>query len=457
MKRFLIVILLPLSLCLLSGCGKLPADADFNSDSEAREQMLKKVIRVLRSDMDFGGRDEAILSGGNGSWDDSTRTVLSLDIKSRKGAKLLFGCVENCCAIKDITDLSPEESYLPIKSGAHELCTFKCLHIQIPDNGRSYCIEFSDEDSKSLYEYAHSLGLNSLPQSEDAATRATADFLEDVIRHLDQRIDYSGSDIIAAYKSGDEISLSALEIHEKETAELLFECIRSADAVYDITNATAPIDYRYFPVFANSYEQICSFESVIFPSPASGRIIYIAFRSEDSRALCDYLLSEAEKSPPGKVGGLYSTITELKPVVFSDSEELKAYLRENAPEGFSEFYVPDPSAFPSYSLLRIEVLGDNVSFLYMPADDVDSDWDERIGISVHFCLGDETELEDIESHRGLFIHPSGHVSSGYIYDEATGELFFVKGESLITVHVPGEINDYLDLKNIFSMKKISLE
>lgn len=108
--------------------------------------------------------------------------------------------------------------------------------------------------------------------------------IEWVIDHLKSEIAFEDNDILT-FSNG---RLYSIDIKSKETAEMLFQCIRNCRSTTDLTGAA--LEPEHLPILINGKE-IGRFERIYSEYPETGQFFYFTFTEEDSKALYEYVMA----------------------------------------------------------------------------------------------------------------------------------------------------------------------
>lgn len=106
------------------------------------------VIWQLEKEIDFTGTDIVTFQDGS---------FLSFEIKSHESAEVLYSCIRNATRLNDFTHSCLAPQAIPLLVSDACSGTFSLIYYTFPVTGRFIAFQFSDEDSKLLYEYVMSI------------------------------------------------------------------------------------------------------------------------------------------------------------------------------------------------------------------------------------------------------------------------------------------------------------
>jgi len=109
-------------------------------------------------------------------------------------------------------------------------------------------------------------------------------YTEGVIRQLEKEIEFGDRDILTFRND----SFYSIDIRTRETAEMLFRCIRNCDGILDLT--TALLAPEPLPIQING-KGVGAFEHIYAHYQETGQFIGIYFTPEDSEQLRSYVMS----------------------------------------------------------------------------------------------------------------------------------------------------------------------
>ncbi len=151
---------------------------------------------------------------------------------------------------------------------------------------------------------------------------------------------------------------------------------------------------------------------------------------------------------------VYYSLDEMKeaiinPYITESDEHIdeQVHLKE-----IEYFYMPSEDSFPFYKLFQIEVLPEFIVFYYLPENDLRGYFQYDTGITVTFCRSNVYTIESLSSQSGIF-----PTQDGILYNEANGDLSFMVDTSLMTIHVPSQLNDFDTICSAFDIIKIEIK
>ncbi len=159
--------------------------------------------------------------------------------------------------------------------------------------------------------------------------KAREKLLEEIIKLYDARIEYGEKDTITLVESEFGIHVDRFVIHTPESAEMFFNCVRNAKAVYDLTGAA--LIPEPLPVYIGDGDPIGSFDHVYIDFPPTEQFFQISFTDEDAQAFYDHAFKLGTTFLPEDIleeGGMEAALKEefLKileaQMVYGDSDEL---------------------------------------------------------------------------------------------------------------------------------------
>lgn len=182
--------------------------------------------------------------------------------------------VTEVCRVEDIPELAYPLVYVGDKiSGNNEKLYY---------SADKKILEFTLSETDSLAFLLYLTGSGSLyPEIKEF-------FIEGVIRQLQNEINFGDSDILK-FSNG---HLESIDIKTKETAEVLFECIRNCVQINDLTDANvAPMA---LPIEING-QGTGTFGMFFATYQETGQFICISFAPEDSARFQDYVMELQKK------------------------------------------------------------------------------------------------------------------------------------------------------------------
>lgn len=156
---------------------------------------------------------------------------------------------------------------------------------------------------------------------------------------------------------------------------------------------------------------------------------------------------------------------EMLPCTFCSVDEMVSHIKESSCEktkdsiendvklgSITYFYAPTVSTFPGYQLFQINVLLDYIIYYFTPCDETNKAFSYESGITVTYCRHEDITLSTLSNQVGIPIS-----DNEFLYDSDRGDISFLAETSVITIHVPKILNDYVKLKSFCSVEKITID
>lgn len=148
---------------------------------------------------------------------------------------------------------------------------------------------------------------------------------------------------------------------------------------------------------------------------------------------------EFSSSRFGSVDEIVKRVQEITMGGVSTSIEKEIKLGE-----LTEIYAPKDNAFPEYRLLQIEVFSEQIVYYFMPEkyySAVENNekpiFQYDCGITVTYHRNNTVTLESLSTQVGIDIS-----EDQILFDPERGDISFVEGDSLITIHIPESLKQY---------------
>jgi len=111
------------------------------------------------------------------------------------------------------------------------------------------------------------------------------------------------------------------------------------------------------------------------------------------------------------------------------------------------FYVPTVE-FENHELFQIEVLKYYIIYYYLPKDIIESPqpaFDYNTGVKIMFSRKsiEKDPLASMVEQTGISL-----IEDNILYDKSRNTAFFAVGDTIMSITVPDELNDYNYLKNL---------
>ena len=136
-----------------------------------------------------------------------------------------------------------------------------------------------------------------IPPEGAANPVARGFYTQTAIWQLEREIDFTGEDIVITVLGGDgNVYLESFEIHSRETADMLFDCMRRSIRINDLTNTCFSAQP---PPYLLVEGQLCGdFSHLYLTHRLTGKYVAFRFSPEDAAAFEAYVTALAENVEP---------------------------------------------------------------------------------------------------------------------------------------------------------------
>jgi len=287
----------------LCACGGFSPDTDYNEDLKAREKLLEEVVKLYDEQIDYSGSDSVeLVENVSGIY------VERFVIHTPESAEMLFNCIRNAEAVHDLTGIPLSPEHLPLYiSEENHIGSFDHVYIDFPPTEQFLGIYFTEEDSKSFYEHALSLGTSFLPEEILENGGMTEALIEELLKYLESEIVYGDSDGLSMCYDREKRYIERADIRTEESAQLLFDCVEGIRTVSDVSGTD--IGDKHLPLTVNG-KAIGDFKHIYFDF--NGSTVALEMDALASQLLYEYLFAQGSDElnrdiwgnimPPTKTG-----------------------------------------------------------------------------------------------------------------------------------------------------------
>ena len=150
---------------------------------------------------------------------------------------------------------------------------------------------------------------------------------------------------------------------------------------------------------------------------------------------------------------IFSTVEELVNAVQAARQRESNYtdIKSNNLADIPVLYAP-AKVYEQFQLLLVEATEYRIFYYYKPTEDSADEVNFSENITVTVCRGSEYSLESIGKQYGLTAD-----ADGYLYNASKEKISFMQDDTLISVHVPENMNNYDTLRSLCQMEKIEID
>lgn len=290
---------------VLSACGGFSPDTDYNTDLKAREKLLEEIVKLYDAQIDYGGKDTITLVES-----EFGIHVERFVIHTPESAEMLFNCVRNAQAVYDLTGVPIKPEPLPVYINEGDpIGSFDHVYIDFPPTEQFFRISFTDEDAQAFYDHALTLGTAFLPREilENGGMMET--MKGEFLSYLESEIVYAENDELTMCYDREKRYIERAEILTPESAELLFDCVKTCWSFSDVTGLD--LGDEHMPLVING-KAIGNFKYLYLDYPPTDSRVAIELDWQYAEALYDHLFAQGSDElnrdvwgnimPPTKTG-----------------------------------------------------------------------------------------------------------------------------------------------------------